>query len=135
MVVVFQNLAKLAVNAAKPATMAPISAVIIINKKGLSVLKINKETRWANICPFFMLIHKLKIPHNKKSEINPETKEGKGRCGKKSETMKATTAMLHQGKNKQAQKLKSIMRRTVRINFIYLFFLFRDGFYLYGSFN
>lgn len=38
-------LIKLPVRAAKPATRAPISAVTIINRYGLSVLKINKETR------------------------------------------------------------------------------------------
>jgi hypothetical protein len=40
-----ERLTKLAVSAAKPATNAPIRAVARINKKGLSALKNNKETR------------------------------------------------------------------------------------------
>jgi len=121
---VFQNLAKLAVNEAKPATRAPMNAVININKKGLSVLKIKTETRCAKICPFSILIHKLKKPHNNNSAINPQRKEAKGGWGKRRETTKATIAILHQGKYKQTQKLKSMMRITLIINFIELFFLF-----------
>lgn len=89
-----------------------------INKKGLSILKINKETRCAKICPFCMLIHKLKNPHNKKRAMNPLKNELNGLCGIRAEMIKATMAMLHQGKYKQARKLKSMMRMVVITGFI-----------------
>ena len=50
--------------------------------------------------------------------MNPERNEIHGRCGINIEMIKATMAMLHQGKNKQAIKLKSMMRMMVNISFI-----------------
>jgi len=65
-----------------------------------------------------MLIHKLKNPHNKKRAINPLKNELKGFCGISAEMMKATMAILHQGKYKHDRKLKSMMRIVVMTGFI-----------------
>jgi hypothetical protein len=65
------RLTKLAVSAAKPATNAPIRAVASINKKGLSVLKNNKDMRCAKMLLLLELIQKLSIPHSKNKAINP----------------------------------------------------------------
>jgi hypothetical protein len=119
-----EALTKLPANAAKPATIAPIRAVTNINKNGLSVLKINSETRCANIWPFFTLIHRLKKPQSKKSPTKPEINEVRFPCGTKEEIIKATIAILHQGKNKQARKLKSMMRIVDVANFIGMVYWF-----------
>lgn len=66
-----------------------------------------------------MLIHKLKNPHNKKRAMNPLKNEVNGPCGMRAEMIKATIAMLHQGKYKQARKLKSMMRIVVITDFIF----------------
>ena len=66
-----------------------------------------------------MLIHKLRNPHNKKRAMNPLKNELKGLCGIRAEMIKATIAMLHQGKYKQARKLKSMMRIVVITDFIF----------------
>ena len=50
--------------------------------------------------------------------MNPQKKEARGFCGIRTETMKATIAMLHHGKYKQAKKLKSKIRSMDAINFI-----------------
>lgn len=68
------------------------------------------------------LIQKLKPPHNKKSAANPERKDAKGLCGMSAETIKATNAILHQGKYKHAQKLRSMMRMVVMVNFMAFFY-------------
>ena len=65
------------------------------------------------------LIQKLKPPHNKKRAANPERNEAKGLCGISAETIKATNAILHHGKYKHAQKLKSMMRMVVMLNFMF----------------
>lgn len=108
-----------AVSAARPATSAPITAEHIINKKGLSTLKSNKEIRWANMWSLLVLIQKLTTPHSKNSAINPVKKETTGVCGMSAATKKATTAILHQGQYMHAQKLKRIVRIIEIINFIF----------------
>ena len=50
--------------------------------------------------------------------MKPQRKEARGFCGISTETSKATTAMLHHGKYKQAKKLKSKIRSKDAINFI-----------------
>jgi hypothetical protein len=50
--------------------------------------------------------------------MKPEKKEAPGLCEINTETMKATIAMLHHGKYKQAKKLKSKIRSKDAINFI-----------------
>lgn len=57
--------------------------------------------------------------------MNPQRKAAPGFCEINTETMKATIAMLHQGKYKQAKKLKSKIRSKDAINFIIegIFFL------------
>ncbi len=65
-----------------------------------------------------VLIQKLKIPHNENNATNPEKKETTGVCGIRAATTNATIAILHQGKYKQAQKLKRIVRIIEIVNFI-----------------
>ena len=72
----------------------------------------------------FVLIQKLKIPHNKNRAINPATKETNGVWGIRAATKNAAIAMLHHGKYKHTQKLKSIIRIIEIINFI--FFLLHE---------
>ena len=50
--------------------------------------------------------------------MKPEKKEAPGLCEINTETMKATIAILHHGKYKQAKKLKSKIRSKDAINFI-----------------
>ena len=50
--------------------------------------------------------------------MKPQRNEAPGFCGISTETMKATIAMLHHGKYKQAKKLKSKIRSNDAINFI-----------------
>jgi hypothetical protein len=109
---------KPAVNAANPATNAPIRAVANINKKALSVLKINMDTRLAKIFSLLLLIQRLNPPHNKNSATNPDRNETHGFCGISAATTNATIAILHQGKYKQAQKLNSRMIIVESVNFI-----------------
>ena len=97
-----------------------MSAVAKININGLSVLNINKETLCANICPLFVLIHQLKIPHKRSSAIKPDKNETNGFCGMSAEIINATIAMLHHGKYKPDRKLKSKMRIVVSNRFIIL---------------
>ena len=66
-----------------------------------------------------VLIQKHKIPHNKNNAINPVTKEANGVCGIRAATKNATMAMLHHGKYKHAQKLRSMVRIIEIINFIF----------------
>jgi hypothetical protein len=122
--IVFSFRKKLPVKAAKPATRPPISAVIIINKYGLSVLKINKEMRCARIFPLLMLIHKLKNPHNKNSAIKPEINEGRCPYGMSMGIIKATIAIVHHGKYRDVRKLNSIIRIVFSRNFIFLLYRF-----------
>ena len=72
-----------------------------------------------------MLIQKHKIPHNKNKAINPVTKEATGVWGIRAATKKATIAILHQGKYKHAQKLKSMVRIIEIVNFIKSFVITR----------
>jgi hypothetical protein len=65
-----------------------------------------------------VLIQKLKIPHNKNNAINPVTKEAKGVCGIRAATKNATMAILHHGKYKDAEKLRSIVSIIEIVNFI-----------------
>ena len=109
---------KLAVSEANPATIAPISAVTRISKKVLSLLKINKETRCARISSLLLLIQKLIIPQSKNNAVNPEKNETKGICRITALTKNATTAILHHGKYRQAQKLKSIISNMATRNFM-----------------
>jgi hypothetical protein len=74
-----------------------------------------------------MLIHRLKNPHNKNRPAKPEMKEARGLCGMRMEIIKATIAMLHHGKYKQARKLKSMMMIVARRNFIFVYWLIRYG--------
>lgn len=117
-VAIFSFLKKLPVKAAKPATRAPMRPVTNINKYGLFALKINKETRCAKIFPLLILIHELNIPHNKKSATKPEINEARWPCGIRTGIIKATIAMLHQGKYKQTRKLKRIMSTVLVRNFM-----------------
>ena len=119
MFTIFSFLKKLPVKAAKPATIAPIRAVTKINKNGLSVLKINNDTRCAKIFPLLVLIHKLIIPHNKNKAIKPEINDARCVCGMSMGMMKATMAMLHHGKYKHTRKLKRMMRIVQVRNFIF----------------
>ena len=64
------------------------------------------------------LIQKLSIPHNKNKAINPVKNDAIGVCGISSVIKNATTAILHHGKNKQALKLKRIIKRIDVVNFI-----------------
>jgi len=105
-------------NAANPATSAPISAVANTSKNGLSVFKINTETLCASMLWLFLLIQKLKIPHNRNKEVNPVMKAGKGACRNKAVTVKATIAILHHGKYKQVVKLNNAIKNIEVINFI-----------------
>ena len=65
-----------------------------------------------------MLIQKLKNPHKRKTEINPQIKEMRCLCWIIIETRKATIATVHQGKYKQARKLKIMMSKADAKNFI-----------------
>ena len=67
-----------------------------------------------------VLIQKHKIPHNKNNAINPVTNEANAGCGIRAATKNAAMAMLHQGKYKHAQKLRSMVRIIEIINFICL---------------
>ena len=69
-----------------------------------------------------VLIQKQATPHNKNNAINPLTKEVDGDCGITAATKNATTAILHQGKYRHAQKLRSIVKNMEMINFIFLLF-------------
>ena len=51
--------------------------------------------------------------------MNPLKNEVNGPCGMRAEMIKATIAMLHHGKYKQARKLKSMMRIVVITDFIF----------------
>ena len=115
------GLIKLAVSAPKPATRAPTNAEAMISKNGLSVLKINKETRWARIWLLLVLIQKHKIPHNKNKAMKPVKKDANGVWGINVAIKNAMMAMLHQGKYKHAQKLKRPVRIMEIINFILIF--------------
>jgi len=95
-----------------------MSAVTNINKNGLSVLKISRDTLCAKICPLLILIHKLKKPHNKKSPTKPEINEERFPSGMRMEIIKATIAILHHGKYIQARKLNRIIRIVDVVNFI-----------------
>lgn len=70
-----------------------------------------------------MLIQKHKIPHSKNNAINPVTKEATGVCGIRAVTKNATMAILHQGKYKHAQKLRSMVRIIEIVNFIRSFII------------
>jgi hypothetical protein len=107
------------VSAANPATKAPVNAEDMMSKNGLSVLKIKSETRWARMSLLLVLIQKHMTPHNKNNAINPVTKEACGVCGIIAATKNAAMAILHQGKYKHAQKLRSMVRIIEIINFIF----------------
>ncbi len=64
------------------------------------------------------LIKKLMIPHSKNNAVKPEKKETRGVCLIRAATKKATRAMLHHGKYRQAQKLKIIISMIETKNFI-----------------
>jgi hypothetical protein len=91
-----------------------------MRKNGLSVLKIKSETRCASMSLLLVLIQKHRIPHNRNNAINPVTNEATGVCGIRAATKNATMAMLHHGKYKQEQKLRSMVRIIEIINFIIL---------------
>lgn len=74
-----------------------------MSMNGLSLLKISKDTLCAKICSLAVLIEKLTKPHNNKRAKNPERKDATGLSGINAETIKATRAMLHQGKYRHAQ--------------------------------
>ena len=54
--------------------------------------------------------------------MKPDRNEANGRCGTRAATINAEMAMLHHGKNKQAQKLSNAMRRVLTENFILVFY-------------
>jgi hypothetical protein len=66
-----------------------------------------------------VLIQKLSIPHNKNKAINPVKKDTIGVWGISRVIKNATIAILHHGKNKQALKLKRIIKRIDVVNFIF----------------
>jgi hypothetical protein len=110
--------AKLPANAAKPATNAPIKAVISINAKGLSIFKINTDTLCANICSLLLLIYTVKANHKRYNARNPVRKDGNGFCGIRTAITNATIAMLHQGQYKQIAKLSKAVNSIETRNFI-----------------
>ena len=66
----------------------------------------------------FSLITKLMMPHKKKIERKPARKARPGPSGINAITKKATNAMLHHGRNRQATKLRNAMRRRFIMSFI-----------------
>ncbi len=60
----------------------------------------------------------LNPSHNKNNAINPVRKLIPADCGINDETIKATIAMLHHGRNMQAAKLNKAIRIIDTINFI-----------------
>ncbi len=65
-----------------------------------------------------VLIQKLMIPHNKNNAVKPEKKDTRGVCLMSAATKKATMAILHHGKYRHTQKLKSIISMIEIKNFI-----------------
>lgn len=116
----FFFLKKLAVIAAKPETTPPINAVASINKYGLSIFNMINDTLCARICSLWLLIQKLSTPHNKNNARKPVRKLMPALWGINAATIKATIAMLHHGKYRQAAKLNSAIRIIDDMNFICL---------------
>lgn len=111
---------KLPVMDARPATRAPINAVTRISSKGLSAFRINKETLCAKMFSFCELIQNAEAPHNMNNAVKPARKAIPARKGITTATKKAMMAILHQGKNKQATKLSSIIKIMLEITLIEL---------------
>lgn len=89
---------KEAVNAAKPATRAPINPVASMSIAGLSILRKSIETLCASTCALLLLIQKLRADQKRKRAINPHRNAANGFCGMKRITKNAMKAILHQGK-------------------------------------
>jgi hypothetical protein len=66
-----------------------------------------------------ILIHKHKRPHNKNRATNPEINAAKWPFGMSMGIIKATIAIVHQGKYREVIKLNSIMRIVFIRNFIF----------------
>lgn len=111
---------KLPVNAAKPATSAPMTAVASMSRYGLSIFSISMETLCDSICSLALLIQKLNAPHKKKRARKPAKNALPGFWGMTAATKKAARAILHQGRNKQAAKLNMAVSNKETMNFIML---------------
>jgi hypothetical protein len=70
------------------------------------------------ICSLEESIIREKINHNKKTPANPAKKALNGLCRIKMETIKAHTAMLHQGRYRPAVKLNNAVSKIETMNFI-----------------
>lgn len=109
-------------SAAKPATNAPIKAVAVISKAGLSIFKINKDTLCASIWLLLLLKNQANDPHNKNNAIKPARKDLPGFCGINADTKNAATTIDHQGRYKQAATLSKAISNMETKNLIIQFY-------------